>query len=285
VTNVRVIESAGRCRLGEGPLWSDREQALYWVDILGQAACRLRIADDRVTRWPLPDLIGWLIERTDAPGFVAGLGRDVVYLTLDPLTITPIARPEPQLDDHRLNDAKADAAGRIWCGTMQVDCRSESGALFRLDPDGTLSRWDHGYRVTNGPAFSPDGRHLYHTDSLRRIVYRFTLRDDGSLAEREHFIRVDPDSGVPDGMTVDADGGVWIALWGGARVSRYTRDGRLDRSIALPASQITSCAFGGPALDRLYVTSAAEGVDEPLGGALFELDAGVAGLPPHRFAG
>lgn len=266
-------------------MWSVREQALYWVDILGQAAHRLRIADGQVTRWPLPEMIGWLIERAHAPGFVAGLTHDVVLLTFEPLQITPIARPEPQVADHRLNDAKADAAGRLWFGTMPMNADRETGSLFRLDPDGALSLWDRGYRVTNGPAFSPDGHHLYHTDSIRGIVFRFTVRPDGSLVERQPFIRFAPGTGLPDGMTVDAEGGVWVAVWGGARVCRYTPDGHLDRSIALPASQITSCAFGGRNFDRLYVTSAAEGVDEPHAGALFEIDAGTVGLPAHLFAG
>jgi D-xylonolactonase len=285
VTSVRVIESPGRCRLGEGPLWSVREQALYWVDILGQAAYRFRAADGQVTRWPMPEMICWLIERVHGPGFVAGLTRDVVLLTFEPLGITPLVRPEPQLADQRLNDAKADAAGRVWCGTMPIDAERETGALYRLDPDGALSLRDHGYRITNGPAFSPDGHHLYHTDSMRGVVFRFTMRADGSIAERQPFIRFAPGTGLPDGMTVDAEGGLWVAVWGGARVCRYAPDGRLDRSIALPASQITSCAFGGPNLDRLYVTSAAEGVDEPHAGALFEVDAEAVGLPAHRFAG
>lgn len=284
VTRVRRVASAVHCRLGEGPLWSVREQALYWVDILGQAAHRLRIADGQVTTWPMPEMIGWLIERADAPGFVAGLTRDVVFLEFEPLRITRIARPEPELADLRLNDAKADAAGRIWGGTMPTAADRATGSLFRLDPGGALSYWDRGYGITNGPAFSPDGRYLYHTDSRRGIVYRFVLGADGSLTERQPFIRIGPDGGLPDGMTVDADGGVWIAFWGGSRVSRYAPDGRLDRSIALPVSQITSCTFAGPNLDRLYVTSAAEGVAEPHAGALFEIDAGIVGLPPHRFA-
>jgi sugar lactone lactonase YvrE len=285
MSHVRVIEAAGRCRLGEGPLWSVREQALYWVDILGQTAHRLRVADGEVTHWPMPEIIAWLIERESAPGFVAGLTRDVVFLTLEPVSIVPLARPESQREDHRLNDAKADAAGRLWCGTMPVGGDRETGALFRVDADGSLSHWDGGYRVTNGPAFSPDGRYLYHTDSIGGTVFRFALGTDGAITDRQPFIRFAPGSGVPDGMTVDADGGLWIAVWGGSRVCRYTPDGRLDRSIALPASQITSCAFGGPRLDRLYVTSASEGVVEPYAGALFEIDVDTVGLPAHRFAG
>ena len=285
MTRYRVIEAAGRCQLGEGPIWSAREQALYWVDILGHSVQRLRIDDGRVTRWQLPEMIGWLIERAEAPGFVAGLTRDIVFLTLEPLTVAPIVRPEPAISGNRLNDAKADPSGRIWAGTMPVEANADTGSLYRLDPGGVISRWDGGYRVANGPAFSPDGCYLYHTDSMRGVVYRFELRADGSIGDRRPFIQFDADAGKPDGMTVDANGGLWIAVWGGSRVSRYAPDGRLDRSIHLPASQITNCAFGGESLDRLYVTSAAEGVDETEAGALFEVDPGVTGLPAHRFAG
>lgn len=283
--HVRIVEAAGLCRLGEGPLWSDREQALYWVDILGHTVHRLLIGTGDVARWHLPGTIGWLLEREDSPGFVAGLGRDIVFLGLDPLSIERVASPEPGGDAFRLNDAKADRAGRVWAGTMPTDGAKESGALFRIDAGGAVSLRDRGYGIPNGPAFSPDGRYLYHTDSLRRVVYRFELADDGSVANRQPFIFFDASAGAPDGMTVDAEGGLWIALWGGSRVSRFTPEGRLERSVRLPTSQITSCAFAGPGLDRLYVTSAREGLDDAHAGALFEVDPGVTGLLPHRFAG
>ena len=286
MTDYRVIETGRRCRLGEGPYWSVRQQALYWVDILGKTVFRLRPADGSVTTWQMPEMIGWLIERANSDGFVAGLQRDIVYLGLEPLTITPIVRPEPDLPANRLNDAKADAQGYIWAGTMPLSATGNTGSLYRLSPHGRVKCCDRGYTVTNGPAISPDGRYLYHNDSGRGFVYRFELADDGELRERRVFLRFGPEEGAPDGMTVDSEGALWIALWGGARVSRYTSDGRFDRSVNLPASQITSCAFGGPALDRMFVTSAAEGAtDETMAGSLFEIDPQVTGLPPNLFAG
>jgi len=282
----RVINTGARCRLGEGPLWSARQQSLFWVDILGRTVFRLRLADGSVSSWPMPEMIGWIIEREHAGGFVAGFQSGFAYLELEPLSITPIANPEPGRAGQRMNDAKADRHGRIWAGTMPVTADRPSGALYRLDPGATITQWDSGYIVTNGPAFSPDGRHFYHNDSGRGLVYRFDLDAAGNPRERRVFLQFGTGDGKPDGMTVDAQGGLWIAFWGGARLSRFTADARLDRSIALPASQVSSCAFAGDALDRLFVTTAADGVeDEPLAGALFEVDPGVAGLPPHRFAG
>ena len=281
-----VIERPERDRLGEGLLWSDRDQAVYWTDILASKLHRIGLADGRIESWTMPEMIGWVIERETGPGLIAGLQSAIVELTLDPITITPIVSPEAHMPNNRRNDAKADARGRIWAGSMDVGAARETGALYRLDPDRSLHRVDSGYYICNGPAFSRDQRVLYHTDSALGLVYRFALKDDGSLGPREIFLAFENDWGKPDGMTVDAEGGVWIAHWGAARVSRFTPDGALDRSIALPASQITNCTFAGDRLDRMFVTSAAEGrEDEPLAGALFEIDPGATGLPTGRFGG
>lgn len=280
------IRSDIRAELGEGPLWSARDQAVYWVDILGQAVHRLPLDGETVTSWSLPERIGWLVERESRPGFVAGLQSGFVELDLEPLAIRPIADPEPALPTNRMNDAKVDAAGRIWAGTMDADVREATGSLYRLDPDFSVSRHDEGYYVTNGPAFSTDGGTLFHTDTGRRVVYAFPMHADGSLGPRREFLRFEEDWGRPDGMCVDAEDCLWIAHWGGGRVSRFTPDAELERSIALPASQITSCVFAGPELDRMFVTSAAEGRhDEPHAGKLFEVDPGARGVAQPRFAG
>jgi sugar lactone lactonase YvrE len=201
--------------------------------------------------------------------------------------LRPIVNPHPDIADNRLNDAKADARGRIWAGSMPFGADRPSGALYRLDADRSLHRMDDGYHVANGPTFSLDQRWLYHTDTVRSLVYRFALHDDGSLGPRETFISFEPEWGRPDGMTTDADGHLWIAHWNGARVSRFTPDGRLEHSIPLPASQITNVCFSGPALDRMFVTCAADGKQqEAAAGSLFEiLGHGVCGLPPGQFAG
>ena len=282
--SVRVIARDRRDRLGEGPLWSARENALYWVDILGRRLNRLDLASDRVTSWETPDVIGWVIEREDSPGFIAGLGRSVVALTLDPLTITPLAALPGEPDDNRVNDAKADPEGRVWLGTMPFDGARPTGSLYRL-ARGEVARVADGYTIPNGPAIAPGGEWMLQTDTALSTIYRYPIGPAGELGARAPFIRFEESWGSPDGMTLDAQGGLWVACWGAGRVTRFTREGDLDRSIALPASQITSCTFAGPELDRMFITSAADGVDESHGGGLFEVDPGCRGLPTRRYRG
>ena len=280
---MRVIPRDRRDRLGEGLFWSARHDAVYWTDILGRRVHRLTLADDRVESWTVPGTIGWVIERADAAGFIAGLDRRIVALTLDPLHVETLA--DPDVVGNRMNDAKADAAGRVWAGTMPLDGAAPTGSLYRFDPDRTMTRVDTGYRIANGPAITVPGRTLFHTDSGLRTIYRFAVGEDATLGKREVFVRFEDGWGDPDGMTLDADGGLWVACWGAGCITRFTPDGHRDRSIALPASQITNCVFAGANLDRLFVTSAADGVDEAQGGALFEVDPGCRGTPTHLYRG
>lgn len=281
----RVIDRATRDLLGEGPVWSVRRAALYWVDILAPALRCLDLSSGVVSSWDMPEKIGWALECADH-GFMVGLKSGFARLDLETLRIERIGHPEPDRVHNRLNDAKVDSAGRIWAGTMDDRELAASGALYCLDSSLAWTRHDDGYGVTNGPTFSPDGTTVYHTDSLERTVFAFDLTATGDLINKRVFLRFEDSWGYPDGMCTDADGGIWIAHWGGGRVSRFSADGRLDRSIALPASQITSCTFGGAGLDRMFVTSAAVGVlGEPLAGALFEVDSGTHGTAPHLFAG
>lgn len=276
-----------RCKLGEGPLWSARENAVYWVDILGQTLFRLSLDDRAVDTWSMPETIGWVVERRDRPGFIAGLASGFHELTLQPFRLGPIADPEPDRPGNRMNDAKVDHLGRIWAGTMDARAAAPTGALYRLDPDMTVSEQDSGYLVTNGPAFDPARGRLYHNDTGRRVVYRFDLSPAGALSGKREFIHFPEDWGYPDGMTVDAGGGLWIAHWEGSRVTRFSPDGEPERHVALPASRITSCTFGGANLDRLFVTSAMGGKgDQSCAGMLFEVDPdGITGVAANPFAG
>lgn len=281
-----IVERPTRDRLGEGPLWSPRDDALYWVDILGCRLNRLSFVDGAVAEWTLKEPIGWVVERASGDGFVAGLQSGFAELRLDPFAVTPFHDPEPDLPGNRMNDAKADTAGRIWAGTMPFDGKGASGSLYRLDPDRRVTRIDGGYTIANGPALMPGSDHLFHTDSKLGHVYRYRIADDGALVDRTIFLDFSGRDGTPDGMTFDAEGGLWIALWGAGRVERYAPDASLDRSIALPAVQLTSCTFAGADLDRLFVTSAADGdTASPHAGALFEIDVGVKGLASCQFAG
>ena len=286
MTGEYKVASDIRSLLGEGPLWSEREKAVYWVDILAPAVHRVSLYDGNVRTWPMPEPTGWVVERRDQPGFIAGLQSGFAELTLDPFKCRHIVDPEPQYPDNRMNDAKSDHLGQIWAGTMDSEMREPLGSLYRLDRDFRVTRHDSGYMVSNGPAFSPARDWFYHSDTGRGIVYRFELTPEGDIRNREPFIDFPGEWGHPDGMTVDAEGGLWIAHWGGGRVSRFTPEGTLDRDVRLPASQITSCTFAGENLDRMFVTSAAQDrEDEALAGVLFEIDPGARGLPPNLFDG
>jgi sugar lactone lactonase YvrE len=275
-----------RAVLGEGPLWVARENAVYWVDIKGRVLHRLALADDTHVSWPMPETLGWIVERRDRPGFIAGFKSGFARLFLGPLRVEPICAPERHLPASRMNDAAVDRAGRIWAGTMDDREQEPTGCLYRLDASGHWSRHDEGYVVSNGPTFSPDHDVLYHTDTTRRVIYRFALAPDGTLGKREEFVRFPEPWGWPDGMATDVEGGIWVAHWGGGRISRFLPDGRLDRAIELPVAQVTSCCFGGLGLERMFVTTASIGRDgEPLAGCLFEVAPGVRGAPTYAYAG
>lgn len=286
MTPVKQIETPVRDILGEGPMWSARQSALFWVDIFGEALNRLDIESGEVTRWAIGERIGWIVERRGEPGYLVGLKSGFASLSLEPFELRRIGNPEPERPQNRLNDAKVDKAGRLWAGSKDDSDQEASGALYRLDPDLTWHRCDDGYLVTNGPAFGSDGRTCYHCDSGRRLVYAFDVSEDGELSNRRVFIRFENDWGYPDGLTMDARGGLWVAHWDGSRISRFTSSGTLDRSIALPTARVTSMTFGGSDLSRLFVTTASFGLDgDSKAGSLFEVFTGECGLPATPFGG
>lgn len=281
--------------LGEGPLWAAEESALYWLDILGSRVHRLGIRDGARRTWKVKEPITSLAVRRQ--GGLIGTAFDgfcTVDLTVDEevgrwLELHP---PERHRPGNRFNDGKVDAQGRYWAGSMDQAEREDSGSLYRLDPDLSLHRMDEGYVISNGPAFSPDGSVLYHTDSVRRVVYAFDLRADGGISDKRVFVALQgDDEGQPDGMTVDAEGCIWLCHFGGARLTRYSPRGELLEIVPMPVPNVTSCTFGGPRLDTLYITTARVNLDEaqlrryPLSGSLFSCRPGVAGLPTHQFAG
>jgi xylono-1,5-lactonase len=275
-----------RAVLGEGPLWVARENAVYWVDIKGKALHRLCLSDDAHTSWPMPEMLGWVVERRDRPGFMAGFRSGFARLQLDPVRVDSLGSLEEAFPDNRMNDAGVDRNGCIWAGTMDEREQNATGALYRLDCAGRWTCRDTGYIVSNGPTFSPEHDVLYHTHTTHRVVYRYTLTPDGTLGEREVFVTFAEDWGWPDGMATDIEGGIWIAHWGGGRLSRFLPDGRLDRTIELPISRVTSCCFAGPALERMFVTSASiDAEHEPMAGCLFEVAPGVRGAPTYAYCG
>lgn len=282
VADVRAI-------LGEGPVWVPRHEALYWVDIKGYKIFRLDRAGD-VAQWDTPFRIASLAPRRQG-GFVAGTDRGFAEVDLDAMRFEPFVHPEADRATNRFNDGKLDRKGRFWAGTMDDTEQAASGALYRLDTDRSWHKADDGYRVTNGPAFDRSGRLMYHNDSARQVTYLFDVDEAGRPSNRREFARFGEGEGYPDGMTVDAEDCLWIAFWDGWCVRRYSPAGECLAKIDLPVQKPTSCAFGGPSLSQLYVTSASIGLSpaerqkQPCAGGLFMLDTKCVGLADVPFEG
>ena len=278
-----------RAVLGEGPVWVEREQALYWLDIKGKRILRLD-SDGEVTEWATPFRVGSLAPRRGG-GFIGGTEFGFADIDPESACFDIFAKPEEHLPDNRFNDGKTDPHGRFWAGTMDDTEQQALGTLYRLDPDRSWACVDEGYRVTNGPAFDPGRGRMYHTDSARKLIYAFDMSPDGEVGERRVFAKFEEEHGSPDGMTVDSEGCLWVAFWDGWCLRRLSPDGEVLRKVDMPVQRPTSCTFGGPQLDRLYVTSARVGLDQdalekqPCAGGLFLLDTGATGVPQVPFAG
>jgi sugar lactone lactonase YvrE len=270
------------CTLGEGPVWDDRDQSLYWVDIPESRVHRMA-ADGSLSSWDTGQPVGTVVPRASG-GLVVAV-RDG-FLALDPAsgTLTTLAEVEKDRPENRMNDGACDRAGRFYAGTMASDESPGAGALYRLDPDLSVTTLFTGVGTSNGIGWSPDDRLMYYVDSQ---VHRVDVLDydpaTGQIGGRRPFKAVGEGDVVPDGLTVDADGGVWVAVWGGYALLHHDSEGQLIETVELPAAQVTSCVFGGPDLDRLYITTAA-GPGESAG-ALFVCEPGVTGQPSHPFRG
>lgn len=275
--------------LGEGPVWVAREAALYWLDIKGRKIFRLS-ERGRLERWDTPFRVGSLAPR-ESGGFIAGTDHGIAMVDLDTGRFEIVHHPEAHLPNNRFNDGKVDRHGRFWAGSMDDSEQDATGTLYRINRDFQSTVIDEGYKVTNGPAFSPSGERMYHNDSARRITYVFDVDGDGNAGNRRTFATYGEDEGYPDGMTVDAEACLWIAFWDGWCVRRYSPGGDCLATIEVPVARPTSCAFGGRDLDRLYISSASTGLDEaalavqPQAGGLFLAAPGVTGVSEIPFAG
>lgn len=283
-----AVHRAG-ASLGEGPVWVASEGRLYWLDIHGRRLLAWSPERGLAEEWPTALRLTALAPCAGG-GFVAGTDQGLVRFD-DPAELTAVADLEPDLPGNRCNDGKVDPAGRFWIGTMDDAEQSRVGALYRLDPDLTWNKVLRRIMVPNGPTFSPDGNWLYHTDSADRRIHRYPLAADGSLGQAEAFAHFDEAHGYPDGMTTDAEGCLWVAFWDGWAVRRFSPRGELLEELVLPVQRPTSCAFGGPDLATLFVTSAMVGLPgealdrQPDAGSLFACPVAVPGLPSPLFAG
>lgn len=276
--------------LGEGPLWVEREKAVYWVDIFNNNVHRLALADGGKTTWTFDFEVTSLSERVSG-GFIGTIKDGYASINFDELSAEAIALPEADQPNNRFNDGKVDSSGRYWAGTMDIGQAAESGALYRLDADLSQRMVDSDYVICNGPTFSVDNSIIYHTDSIKRTIYALDIGADGSLSNKRVFTEFKgDDEGVPDGMTTDSEDCLWVAHFGGARITRYSPAGQILGVIPLPTPNITSCTFAGAALDTLYITTASTAMSAeelrrfPLAGSLFSVKPGVKGLPTPLFA-
>ncbi|MGH3274647.1 MAG: SMP-30/gluconolactonase/LRE family protein [Streptosporangiaceae bacterium] len=268
--------------LGEGPCWDAGAGALYWIDAPPGRVHRLDVCGLHAC-WEVGQPIGAVFPRAGGGLLVAA--RDG-FIALDPVTgaVAMLAPLETDRPGNQLNDGACDRSGRLFAGTMATDERPGAGALYRLDADLTVTQLVTGVGISNGIGWSPDNRLMYYSDSLAYQVDVFDYDPaTGEITGRRAFTPVGGGEVMPDGLAVDVEGFVWVAHWGGSRLARYDPDGKLDQTVEFPHANVTSCAFGGPLLDRLYVTTAA-GPANPAGG-LFVLSPGVSGLPCHPFGG
>jgi len=280
-----------RAQTGESPVWVPEEQALYWTDIPGKTLNRFDPATGANRVWPMPEEVGSFALR-ERGGLIAALRSGFALIDLERGQIERLIDPEADRPENRFNDGRCDRQGRFWAGSMNEPRDARSGALYRLDSDHRCQRMADDVMVANGLAFSPDDRVMYWSDSRALTIYAFDFdAASGAIGNRRIFARLEPHQGGPDGAAVDAEGGYWSACYRGARVMRFRPDGTIERKIRLPVSRVTMCAFGGPDLRTLYITSARGGLSaadlerEPLAGGIFALQVDVAGLPEPRFKG
>ncbi len=275
--------------LGEGPVWDRAAAVLWWIDIEGKGLRRLDPSVGHVETWDLPEPAGSLTPTVTGPLLMAVRSG---FATFDPTTgaTQMIARPEADRTGNRFNDGKTDRQGRFWAGSMDASAEERSGALYRFDLDGSVTRHLDGLGIPNSLAWSPDGTTMYFAESLDRTIYAFDYDPATGTPSGQRVFATIPGPGVPDGSTVDAAGYLWNAEYFGWRIVRYAPDGSIDRVIEMPTASPTCCAFGGDDLATLYITSSSADVpsgssEQPDAGGLFATNPGVSGLPETPFGG
>lgn len=281
-----------RSLLGEGPTWSPRDGVLYWVDILTPSVHCFDSVQRTDREVKLGSMVSVAIPKATG-GLLVATPTGLMTLDMESKTLSAFCHPESERPGNRYNDGKCDRMGRLWIGTLDMGTAANRGNLFRVDADGSWRKMDSGITVSNGLGWSPDNRRMYFTDTVRRTIYVYDFDlYPGTIRNRRPFIMLDANDGTPDGLTVDEEGCLWVAVWDAWRVSRYAPDGRELMRIRMPVPRPTSCCFGGPNLDTLYVTSASVRLGEqtlasaPQSGSLFAIRVpGVRGLPETTFAG
>ncbi len=286
-----VVASTLKTDLGEGPIWDDATDTLIFVDSTLGRIHRLSQHQDRPSSVDVGHTIGVAIPRQRG-GFVASSVEGLLSVHEDGSEVALLLPIENDLTGNRMNDGKCDSRGRLWSGTFSTRFEPDAGTLYRIDPDLTVTPAVDAVRVSNGIAWSPDDRLLYFNDTFARGIDVFDYDIElGQVSNRRRFVDIDRDVGLPDGMAVDSEGCVWVALFYSSEVRRYSPDGTWIGVVSLPVARVTSCNFGGPDLTDLYITTADFRIHddgkahEPEAGFVFRCRPGVRGLPSHKFAG
>lgn len=272
--------------LGEGAIWDTANATLYWVDITAGHVHSYHPETRARRTYTVGQMVGTVVPHA-AGGLLLAVEQGTARLDLTTGDIMPIWQHTPLQPGIRFNDGKCDPAGRFWAGTMALDARPGAGSLYRFDADGSVHTLVHDVTVSNGLAWSLDNRTFYYIDTPTQAVAAFDYDlTTGEISNRRDVIRIDPGDGSPDGMTIDAEGMLWIAHWGGSRVTRWNpADGSLLQTVRLPVARVTSCWFGGPDLNELYITTASIGLSaeeraaQPHAGGLFRYKSATQGVP------
>ena len=290
-TGVELLVDA-HAQVGEGPLWDEERQVLYWVDILSSLLYIYDPATGENRALDVGQHVGTVVTRASG-GLMLAVREGFASFDLETQELTLIANPEAHITGNRFNDGKCDPAGRFWAGTMAYENPTNQGSLYRLDTDLSVHKIFGDVAISNGIIWSLDHTTMYYIDTLRKNVRAFDYADDtGDISNERVIINVPEEIGMPDGMAIDSEGMLWVAHYGGSCVSRWNPNtAQLLLKIDLPVTQVTACAFGGPNLDILFITSAAQELDaaelarQPLAGGLFAIKTPYQGVPSFRFGG
>jgi sugar lactone lactonase YvrE len=274
---------------GEGPCWLARSGELGWVDMLAGRVLATSLATATTQVIEIPGPVAAIIRPRAAGGLVVATETGVILLD-EYESPSPLCEviTEPGI---RMNDGACDPQGRFWCGSMAYDfeAQPEAGTLWRVEADGSVATVLSGVGISNGIDWSDDGTTVFYVDTPTGRIDTFAFDGaTGELSDRQPFVEIDRAFGMPDGLTIDAEGGIWTALYDGGAVHRYTPDGVLDAVVEVPTPKVTACTFGGADLDELFITTSWEGLgpdDEPMAGSLFRVTPGVRGRPVRPFAG
>jgi sugar lactone lactonase YvrE len=290
-SGVAIACTSDQAQLGEGVRWDAGRDELLHLDIIAGRIFREHVTSDggltRVATYSVPGTVGAIAPIEGDDGWILAAGRGFVYLRPDGSS-QRIADVAPE--GTRMNDAACDPSGRFWAGTLADDHHPGGGALYRLDRDGRTELMLDGLTISNGLGWSSDGKTMYLIDSGPRMIHAFAFdAERGTISEGRVLVTVAEEIGAPDGMTVDATGDLWVAVYGGGRVNRYSPEGALLDAILVPAEQSTCCAFGGPGMQRLYVTTASEDLSDsqrrakPEAGLVYRVDTDATGRPAALF--